>query len=172
MALNVAYPKNASVRDQVSPAEWEARVDLAAAYRFVAHKDWDGGIFNHLSIRVPDEDAAFLLKPHDLLFEEVTASSLLKLDLHGEPQGFHQNVNAAGFTIHSGVLNARSDINAVCHVHTTIGEAISARTEGLRCLTQGSMKFYNRIGYHDFEGVAESPASASGWRATWAHTRR
>ena len=156
MAL-AAYPKNAAIRDQVSIAEWQARVDLAAAYRFVAHKDWDGGIFNHLSIRVPDEPGCFLLKPNDLMFDEVTASSLLKLDLHGAPQGFHQNVNAAGFTIHSAVLNARPDINAVCHVHTAIGEAISARKHGLRCLTQGSMKFYKRLGYHDFEGVAEEP---------------
>ena len=156
MAL-AAYPKNASVRDQVSAAEWQARIDLAAAYRLVAYKEWDGGIFNHLSLRVPDEADSFLLKPNDLMFDEVTASSLKKLDLHGEPQGFHHNVNAAGFTIHSAVLNARPEINAVCHVHTTVGEAISARTEGLRCLTQGSMKFYNRIGYHDFEGVAEEP---------------
>ena len=157
MALNVAYPKNSSVKDQVSPVEWEARVDLAAAYRYVASKDWDGGLFNHLSLRVPNEPNCFLMKPHDLLFEEVTASSLIKIDLNGERMGFAQNINPAGYTIHSAVLAARSDVNAVCHVHTVIGEAISARKGGLRCLTQGSMKFYNRIGYHDFEGIAEEP---------------
>lgn len=155
MALNVAYPKNASAKDSVSPAEWQARVDLAAAYRYVAHKEWDGGLFNHLSLRVPDEPNRFLLKPHDVLFEEVTASSLIKLDLDGAPAGFKDNINPAGFTIHSAVLNGRPDVNAVCHVHTVIGEAISAHADGLRCLAQGAMKFYNRISYHEFEGIAE-----------------
>jgi ribulose-5-phosphate 4-epimerase/fuculose-1-phosphate aldolase len=157
MALNVAYPKNAAVKDSVSAAEWQARIDLAAAYRFIGHKEWDGGIFNHLSLRVPDEPTYFLMKPNDLMFEEVTASSLKKLDMKGPPQGFSENINAAGFTIHSAVLNARPDLMAVCHIHTAIGEAISARKNGFRCLTQGSMKFYNRLGYHDFEGVAEEP---------------
>ncbi len=155
MALNVAYPKNSSTQDSVSPAEWQARIDLAAAYRFVANKQWDGGLFNHLSVRVPDDSKRFLLKPHDLLFEEVTASSLIKLDLDGAPVGFKDNVNPAGFTIHSAVLNGRPDINAVCHVHTVIGEAISAHGKGLRPLAQGGMKFYNRISYHEFEGIAE-----------------
>ena len=155
MALNVAYPKNSSTQDSVSPAEWQARIDLAAAYRYVASKQWDGGLFNHLSVRVPDEPNRFLLKPHDLLFEEVTASSLIKLDLDGAPVGFKDNVNPAGFTIHSAVLNGRPDINAVCHVHTVIGEAISAHAGGLRPLAQGGMKFYNRISYHEFEGIAE-----------------
>ena len=155
MALNVAYPKNSSTQDSVSPAEWQARIDLAAAYRYVANKQWDGGLFNHLSVRVPDDSNRFLLKPHDLLFEEVTASSLIKLDLDGAPVGFKDNVNPAGFTIHSAVLNGRPDINAVCHVHTVIGEAISAHADGLRPLAQGGMKFYNRISYHAFEGIAE-----------------
>ena len=157
MALNVAYPKNSSIEDQVSPAEWQARIDLAAAYRYIAQQKWDGGLFNHVSLRVPGEPNYFLMKPHDLLFEEVTASSLVKIDLNGEILGFEHNVNPAGFTIHSGVLRARPDINAVSHVHTVVGEAISARAGGFRCLTQGSMKFYNRIGYHDFEGIAEEP---------------
>jgi len=155
MALDIAYPKNASTKESVSPAEWQARIDLAAAYRYVANKQWDGGLFNHLSIRVPDEPNRFLLKPHDLLFEEVTASSLIKLDLDSAPVGFRDNVNPAGFTIHSAVLNGRPDINAVCHVHTVIGEAISAHGKGLRPIAQGGMKFYNRVSYHEFEGIAE-----------------
>jgi ribulose-5-phosphate 4-epimerase/fuculose-1-phosphate aldolase len=141
-------------RNDVSSAEWEARVDLAAAHRLAEINDWTDLIFNHFTVRVPGEPGRFLIKRHTLFFEEVTASNLVKVDVEGAPVGTESDVNPAGFTIHSAVYHARPDVEAVMHLHSEAGATISARKGGLRCLCQEAMQFYDRVGYHDFEGIA------------------
>lgn len=141
-------------RPEISQTEWEARVDLAAAHRIAGVFGWTNLIYNHFTLRVPGEPQHFLVKPHDLMFEEVTASSLLKVDLDGKPVDEWVEVNAAGFTIHTAVLQSRPDIACVAHVHTNEGMALSAHSKGLRFMTQGSMRFYNRISYHAYEGIS------------------
>jgi ribulose-5-phosphate 4-epimerase/fuculose-1-phosphate aldolase len=143
------------MKDRVSPEEWQVRVDLAAAYRLVAHYGWDDLIFTHLSARVPGPEHHFLLNPYNLMFEEVTASSLVKVDMNGhavEPTPFI--TNAAGFTIHSALHMAREDAHAVIHLHTPDGQAVSAHADGLMPLTQTAMLVRDEIAYHDYEGVA------------------
>ena len=110
--------QDAPRRNDVSPAEWEARVDLAGAHRMAAINRWTDLIFNHFTVRVPDEPDHFLIKRHKLFFEEVTASNLVKVNLEGEPVGMDNDVNLAGFVIHSAVYKARPDVNAVMHVHS------------------------------------------------------
>jgi ribulose-5-phosphate 4-epimerase/fuculose-1-phosphate aldolase len=143
------------MRDRVSAEEWKIRVDLAAAYRLTAHYGWDDLIFTHLSARVPGPEHHFLLNPYNLMFEEVTASSLVKVDIQGrpvEPSPFI--TNPAGFTIHSAVHMAREDAHAVIHLHTPHGQAVSAHGEGLLPLTQTAMLIRAEVAYHDYEGVA------------------
>jgi len=143
------------MQDRVSPEEWKVRVDLAAAYRLIAHFGWDDLIFTHLSARVPGPEHHFLLNPYQLMFEEVTASSLVKVDMNGnpvEPTPFI--TNAAGFTIHSALHMARADAQAVIHLHTPDGQAVAAHAEGLLPLTQTAMLIRGEIAYHDYEGVA------------------
>ena len=143
------------MQDKVSAEEWKIRVDLAAAYRLVAYYGWDDLIFTHLSARVPGPEHHFLLNPYNLMFEEVTASSLVKVDMSGnpvEPTPFI--TNAAGFTIHSALHMAREDAQAVIHLHTPDGQAVSAHGEGLLPLTQTAMLIRDEIAYHDYEGVA------------------
>jgi ribulose-5-phosphate 4-epimerase/fuculose-1-phosphate aldolase len=143
------------MQDKVSPEEWKVRVDLAAAYRMVAYYGWDDLIFTHLSARVPGPEHHFLLNPYQLMFEEVTASSLVKVDMSGspvEPTPFI--TNAAGFTIHSALHMAREDAQAVIHLHTPNGQAVSAHADGLLPLTQTAMLICDEIAYHDYEGVA------------------
>lgn len=144
-----------SLKGKVSDEEWAIRVDLAAAYRLVAHYGWDDIIFTHLSARVPGPEHHFLLNPYNLMFEEVTASSLVKVDMEGkavEPTPFL--TNPAGFTIHSAVHMAREDAKAVMHLHTPHGQAVSAQGEGLMPLTQTAMLVREDVAYHDYEGVA------------------
>ena len=144
--------------DTASPyatGEWEARVDLAAAYRLVALYGWDDLIFTHLSARVPGPEHHFLINPYDMMFEEITASSLVKIDVDGNPVGRSgRPVNPAGFTIHSALHMAREDAAAVMHLHTPHGQAVSAMTFGLLPHTQTSMIAGHDIAYHDYEGVA------------------
>ena len=138
-----------------SQAEWNVRVDLAACYRIIAYYGWDDLLATHISARVPDEDDAFLINNFGLMFEEITASSLVKVNLDGEvlaPLG--GNVNPAGFTIHSAVYQVRDDIGAVIHLHTVDGMAVSTSAEGLLPLTQTAMTVCGDMAYHDFEGVA------------------
>lgn len=139
--------------ESIGVPEWEARIELAMAYRICAHLGWEYLIYNHIVMRVPGE-ACFLIKPHDVLFSEVCASGLVKLRLDGAPVDFSQNINTAGFVIHTAVLNARPDINCTLHVHTVPGMAMSGHKKGLLPLTQNAMQFYNRIAYHAFEGFA------------------
>ena len=138
-----------------APGEWEARVDLAAAYRLVALYGWDDLIFTHLSARVPGPEHHFLINPYDMMFEEITASSLVKIDVEGNPVGRGDHpVNPAGFTIHSALHMARADAAAVMHLHTPHGQAVSAMSFGLLPHTQTSMIAGHDVAYHDYEGVA------------------
>jgi len=144
-----------SLKGRVSEAEWAVRVDLAAAYRLVAHYGWDDLIFTHLSARVPGPEHHFLLNPYNLMFEEVTASSLVKVDMDGNPVGDTPFItNAAGFTIHSALHMARDAAQAVMHLHTPHGQAVSAHAEGLLPLTQTAMLVRGDVAYHEYEGVA------------------
>jgi ribulose-5-phosphate 4-epimerase/fuculose-1-phosphate aldolase len=144
-----------SLEGKVSDEEWALRVDLAAAYRMIADYGWDDLIFTHLSVRIPGPEHHFLLNPYNLMFEEVTASSLIKVDIEGhavEPTPFI--TNPAGFTIHSAIHMARDDAQAVMHLHTPSGQAVSAQADGLLPLTQAAMLVREDIAYHDYEGIA------------------
>jgi ribulose-5-phosphate 4-epimerase/fuculose-1-phosphate aldolase len=145
-----------SVREQVSAEEWDARVNLAAAYRLVALYGYTEMIANHISSRVPGHHDQFLINPYGMLYEEIDASCLIKVDVEGNTL-FNQtdyNVNVAGFVIHSAIHMARHDVDCVAHTHTPAGMAVSAMECGLLPLTQTSMRFVH-IGYHDFEGIAD-----------------
>ncbi|MFL6862550.1 MAG: class II aldolase/adducin family protein [Allosphingosinicella sp.] len=144
-----------SLEGRVSAEEWKIRVDLAAAYRLIAHYGWDDLIFTHLSARIPGPEHHFLLNPYHLMFEEVTASSLVKVGLDGlpvEPTPFI--TNPAGFTIHSAIHMAREDAHAVIHLHTPHGQAVAAHADGLLPVTQTAMLIRDEVAYHDYEGVA------------------
>ena len=143
-----------SSRGEISPAEWQARVDLAAVYRLTAHYGWDDVIYNHSSMRVPGEPRMFLMKQHDLLYTEVTASNLAKVSMD-EDLDEKSGVNRPGFTLHGGVLAARADVNCAMHVHTEIGMAFAGLKSGLRMLSQPAIRFYKRIGCHAYEGITE-----------------
>src|SRR5438270_9327650 len=150
-----AVPKSSSVRDQISTEEWQARVDLAAAYRLVALYGWDDLIFTHISARVPDANHHFLLNRYGMMFDEVTASSLLKVDSEGHKvMDSPYFINPAGFTIHSAVHAAREDALCVMHLHTRHGVAISAQKHGLLPISQQSLFALASISYHDYEGLA------------------
>jgi ribulose-5-phosphate 4-epimerase/fuculose-1-phosphate aldolase len=147
------------VRERVSEAEWQQRVDLAAAYRLAHYYRMTDQIYTHLTAKVPGTEH-FLINPYGVLFDEVTASCLIKVDLQGhvvlDPTGM--GMNPAGFLIHSCVHRARPDFGCVLHTHTAAGLAVAAQKRGLLMLTQHAMRFYNRIGYHDYEGIALEPA--------------
>ena len=144
-----------SVRSQVSDAEWERRVDLAAAYRLTALFGWDDLIFTHISARVPGPEHHFLINPYGMTFDEITASSLVKVDLHGNKVlDSDDDINPAGFTIHSAVHAARDDAQCVMHTHTINGVAVSAQQGGVLPLSQQSIFVLSSLGYHDYEGVA------------------
>lgn len=148
-------PKQQSIKDTVSPEEWQARVELAAAYRLVAHYGWDDLIFTHLSARVPGPEHHFLINPYGMMFDEITASSLVKINLQGEivsPSPYF--INPAGFTIHSAVHAAREDALCVIHLHTRHGIAVSAQQEGLLPISQQSLFALSSLAYHDYEGLA------------------
>ena len=150
-----SHANGVSVRERVGAEEWAVRVDLAALYRLVARHGMTDLTYTHISARVPGTDDQFLLNPYGLLFEQVTASNLVKVDTEGnlvEESGY--GVNAAGFTIHSAVHMARHDLACVAHTHTRAGMAISALPHGLLPLNQKAMQFHGRIAYHDYEGIA------------------
>jgi ribulose-5-phosphate 4-epimerase/fuculose-1-phosphate aldolase len=153
--LDNAYP---DVRSTVSAEEWQIRVDLAAAYRLVAHYGWDDLIFTHISARVPGPDHHFLVNPYGMLFEEITASGLVKVDLQGKAvMASPYPVNPAGFVIHSAIHEARKDARCVLHLHTNAGVAVSIQADGLEPLSQTSLFAVADVGYHDYEGVALNP---------------
>ena len=148
-----------SVRANVSEAEWEQRVNLAACYRLVAHYHWDDLIFTHISARVPGPDHHFLINPYGMLFEEITASSLVKVDLLGEkvaPTPYE--INPAGFTIHSAIHAAREDAKCVLHLHSLNGVAVGAQKGGVLPISQQSIVVLSSLGYHNYEGIALNEA--------------
>lgn len=144
-----------NVRDRVTPEEWEQRVALAASYRLVAHFGWDDLVFTHLSARVPGPDHHFLINPYGMTFDEVTASSLVKVDQGGNRvMDSPYEINPAGFTIHSAIHAAREDAKCVLHVHSVNGTAVSAQRDGLLPISQQSIFVLSSLAYHDYEGVA------------------
>ena len=144
-----------SLKNKVSPEEWAVRVDLAAAYRLVALFGWDDLVFTHISARVPNTEDEFLINPYGVFFDEITASSLVKIDLQGRKvQDSPFEVNPAGFVIHSAIHAARHDARCVMHTHTLNGVAVSAQRAGLLPISQHSMFTLASLGYHDFEGPA------------------
>ena len=148
-----AAPK-ASAPAGISPEEWQARVDLAAVYRLCAHYGWDDVIYNHCSMRVPGEPSKFLMKQHELLWTEVTASNLRKVDMNDDLDE-KAGVNRPGFTLHGGVLKGRADVNCAVHIHTETGMALAGLKGGLKMVSQQAIRFYQRIGYHPYEGITE-----------------
>jgi ribulose-5-phosphate 4-epimerase/fuculose-1-phosphate aldolase len=152
--MNTHVKVAAVAQADISSAEWQARVDLAATYRLIAHYGWDDVIYNHSSMRVPGEERNFLIKRHDLLYTEVTASNLVKVSMDDDLDET-AGVNRPGCTLHGGVLSARPDVNSAVHVHSETGFAISGLKRGLRMVSQAAIRFYNRVGYHDYEGITE-----------------
>ena len=144
-----------SVMQSVSPAEWDARVNLAAAYRLTTLFGWDDLVFTHISARVPGPEHHFLINPYGMMFDEITASSLVKVDLDGRKVSESPyEINPAGFTIHSAVHAARDDALCVMHTHSINGVAVSAQEGGLLPLSQQSLGVLASLGYHDYEGIA------------------
>src|SRR5947208_3935379 len=146
-----------SVQEQVSPEEWQARVDLAACYRLTAMYGMTEMVANHISCRVPGTTDQFLINPYGMLYEEIDASSLIKIDVEGNTlfNASDYDVNVAGFVIHSAIHMAKHDMDCVAHTHTPAGMAVSAMECGLLPLAQTSMRFLH-IAYHDFEGIADN----------------
>jgi len=145
----------ASLRGKVSEEEWVARVELAALYRLVALYGWDDMIYTHISARIPGPEHHFLINPYGLFFDEITASSLVKIDLQGEIlQETPYFINPAGFTIHSAIHAARDDAHFVMHLHSDQGVAVSAQKEGLLPLSQHALIVLPKLAYHDYEGIA------------------
>ncbi len=147
-----------SLHDRVSAAEWDVRVDLAACYRLVARYGMTDLVYNHITARIPGPEHHVLINAYGMLYEEITASSLIKVDLDGNvvarPEGIDYSVNAAGYVIHSAVHAARADVACVIHTHTRAGIAVSALREGLLPLSQTAMRFHGHLAYHDYEGPA------------------
>jgi ribulose-5-phosphate 4-epimerase/fuculose-1-phosphate aldolase len=153
--VSAAATKASRKPDNMSDAEWQARLDLAAVYRLCAHHHWDENIYNHCSMRIPGEPRQFLMKRHELLWTEVTASNLVKVGMDDDLDE-RAGVNRPGFTLHSGILRARDDVVCAIHVHTETGMAFASVKRGLRMISQDAVRFYNRVGYHDYEGLTES----------------
>ncbi len=148
-----AEPVSAKPDDR--DTEWQLRRELAATYRLIAHFRMTDLIFTHISLRLPGPDHHFLINPYGLLFEEITASNLVKIDLDGNPVGASEySVNPAGFVIHSAIHRARDDAQCVLHTHSKAGCAVAALDEGLLPVNQMSMEFYRQVAYHDYEGIA------------------
>src|SRR5829696_6701786 len=155
MSMSAPELKKPNVRDLVSNEEWQVRVDLAAAYRLVADYGWDDLVFTHISARVPGPEHHFLINPYGMMFEEITASSLVKVDLNGRiVMDSEYRINPAGFTIHSAVHAAREDALCVMHLHTDCGIAVSAQEHGLLPISQQSLFVLASLGYHGYEGLA------------------
>ncbi len=143
------------MNNRIDPLEWQIRIDTAALYRLIALTGWDDLIGTHVSARIPGPEPRFLLNPYGMLFEEITASSLLTIDLEGKqltPSDYAYN--QAGFTIHSAVHMAREDAMFVIHLHTDHGVAVSCQRDGLKPLNQTAIAAYSDLAYHDYEGLA------------------
>jgi ribulose-5-phosphate 4-epimerase/fuculose-1-phosphate aldolase len=145
-----------TIKDQVSADEWQTRVDLAAAYRLVAAYGWDDLVFTHITAKIPGVDNQFLINPYGMMFEEITASSLVKIDLDGNKLDTDNPfpINPAGFVIHSAIHAARTDAKCVLHTHTPNGIAVSAQKNGVLPISQQSIFILASLAYHSYEGVA------------------
>ena len=144
-----------SLRHQVAPEEWQARVELAACYRLIAHFRMTDWIYNHISVRVPGTHEYYLINPFGLLYEEVSASNLVKVDVHGNlAEDVALGVNPAGFVIHGAIHAARPDVVCILHTHTEAGVAVAAQEDGLLPISQHAFKVLGRLAYHDYEGIA------------------
>ncbi|WP_439550632.1 class II aldolase/adducin family protein [Falsiroseomonas sp.] len=154
--MNMAAPS--TIPAGISEEEWKIRCDLAALYRLVAHHRMTDLIYTHISARIPGPEHHFLINSYGVMFHEMRASDLVKIDVDGnilEPEGRSGlHVNAAGFTIHSAIHMAREDLVAVIHTHTSAGIAVSAQEHGLLPISQHALKFYGCLGYHGYEGIA------------------
>ncbi len=149
-----------SVKDRVSPEEWQTRIDLAACYRLVAQYGWDDLVFTHITAKIPGVENQFLINPYGLMFEEITASSLVKIDQYGVKLDTDNPypINPAGFVIHSAIHAARADAKCVLHCHTPNGIAVSAQKNGLLPISQQSIFVLAGLAYHSYEGVALNDA--------------
>lgn len=145
------------MQQQMTNAEREARVELAALYRLIEQQGWGEGIYNHISLRIPDAPESFLIKRHDLMYSEVTASNLVRVRMDADLDE-HAGVNRPGFVLHGGVLADRPDVNCALHVHTASGIAVSADREPLKMVSQYAVRFYGRVGYHEYEGITDGLA--------------
>lgn len=156
MCANPVFNRVSTDTPAMTDAEWQIRVDLAACYRLVAHYDMDDLFATHISARVPGAEEHFLINPYGWHFSEVTASSLVKVDIDGNIVGETEHViNPAGFVIHSAIHAARPDVKCVLHTHTVAGMAVSTLRDGILPLMQKSTRYYKRVAYHDFEGKAQ-----------------
>src|SRR6202453_4483432 len=150
--MSPAEARLKEVPSEITEAEWNQRVNLAACYRLIAHYGWDDLVDTHISARVPGPEHHFLINPYGLMFDEITASSLVKVDLDGNKvQDTPYPVNPAGFTIHSALHMNRDDAHCIIHLHTTDGVAVSAQADGLLPLDQHAMMISGDIAYHDYE---------------------
>jgi ribulose-5-phosphate 4-epimerase/fuculose-1-phosphate aldolase len=150
-----ASAATASLQSRVSAEEWQTRVDLAACYRLVAAYGWDDLVFTHITAKIPGAGDQFLINPYGMMFDEITASSLVKIDINGNKLGDSPYpVNPAGFTIHSAIHAARHDAKCVLHIHSVNGVAVSAQKDGVLPISQQSIFVLASLAYHDYEGVA------------------
>jgi ribulose-5-phosphate 4-epimerase/fuculose-1-phosphate aldolase len=153
-----------SLKGTVSPQEWQLREEMAACFRLIEHFGYNGTINNHMSARVPGEPDHFLINPGGYLFSELCASSLVKVHMDGRilspaPTGI---VNPAGYVIHSAIMSGRPDVNCAIHLHTVPGVAVSTQKDGLRFYCQESMRFYGKIGFHEYEGISRDTEEREG----------
>jgi ribulose-5-phosphate 4-epimerase/fuculose-1-phosphate aldolase len=171
MQMRVVDNALTNVRNQVSAEEWATRVDLAACYRLVAHLGWDDLVFTHISARVPGTHD-FLINPYGFMFEEITASSLVRVNLEGQKTlESPYEINPAGFTIHSAIHAAREDAGCVLHLHTMQGVAVSAQKAGLLPISQQATLVMLSLSYHDYEGLALNPDEKSRLQADLGDAR-
>ena len=153
--MSVVRVARGNLKDEVNMEEWQQRVDLAACYRLIAHFGWDDLIYTHISARLKDNPNQFLFNPYGLMFEEMTASSLIKVNLDGTVvTGSDYGFNPAGFVIHGAILSGRDDVGCVVHLHTDQGMAVSAQKNGLLPLSQIGAALCHDVSYHEYEGSA------------------
>lgn len=154
-SLKQLLERRKALKHAVSPQEWAVRVELAACYRLVAHFRMTDWIYNHISARVPGSHEHYLINPFGLLYEEVSASNLVKVDVQGRlAEDVELDVNPAAFVIHGAIHAARPEVGCVLHTHTLAGSGVAAQSDGLLSISQHALKFHGRVAYHDFEGIA------------------
>lgn len=152
--MNEMSQKYTSLKESVSKQEWQLRCELAACYRYFALEGWDDLIFTHFSLRLPGKGREFLINPFGIVFEDITASKLVRIDINGKP--LHETpymVNPAGFVLHSAIHSSREDAHCIIHTHTPEGVAVSSQKDGLLPISQSALSVYSDVAYHGYEGV-------------------